>query len=119
MAAAPAAVWILAAAAAAGYALAELVKQFGAAYNGVSSDAVRAKGYIAQTADAINAAGGVVNEFGNTALKVAAAVAVVGVLYLGYRWLSGRKHSGSSALVPAGKTLDLSALKPVSGKVVA
>jgi hypothetical protein len=93
-------------------------------WQGVDAAKNAAKGLIAQTGDLIAAVGGVVHEVGSTALKVAVAVGIVAVVYLGYRWLSGRKRGGSSVVsapmkllsAPAAPTLDL---KAVEGKVLA
>jgi hypothetical protein len=93
-------------------------------WQGVDAAKAASKGLIAQTADAITSVGGVVHEVGSTALKIAVAVGIVAVVYLGYRWLSGRKRGGSSVVsapmkmlsAPAAPTLDL---KTVEGKVVA
>jgi len=88
-------------------------------WQGADVAKAEAKGYIEQFRDVVEAGGGVIHEVGTTALKVAAAVAIVGVLYLGYRWLQGRRGGESSALALSPAAEPKFDLVPVEGKVVA
>jgi hypothetical protein len=98
-----------------------IIRELRLIWQGAEAAGKEAKGYIEQTKELVEAGGGVIEKTGNTALKVAAAVAIVGGLYLAYRWISGRRRGGSAPSITStpAKTFDLAVLKPAEAKVIA